>query len=103
MATNTLETQVTYLKNDTVKLEMSMDDYRTLLQGNIDLKSAVEMMGECHTIYLEDLGKLDTLEWRMARVLGFKRKRSPSTGGDGGYYYGSYVLSNHVHAEKEND
>jgi hypothetical protein len=101
VATNTLETKVTYLKNDTVKLEMSMDDYRTLLQGNIDLKSAVEMMGECHTIYLEDLGKLDTLEWRMARVLGFKRKRSPSTGGDGGYYFGNYVLSNHIHAEKD--
>jgi len=95
------DTKVTYLKNDTVKLVMSMDDYRTLLQGNIDLKSAVEMMHECHTIYLEDLGKLDTLEWRMARVLGFKRKRSPATGGDGGYYYGNYVLSNHVHAEKE--
>ena len=94
-------TKITYLKNDTVKLVMPMDDYRTLLQGNIDLKSAVEMMGECHTIYLEDLGTLDALEWKMAKVLGFKRKRSPATGGDGGYYYGSYVLSNHVHAEKE--
>ena len=70
------KTKITYLKNDTVKLVMSMDDYRSLLQGNIDLKSATEMMGECHTIYLEDLGKLDTLEWRMARVLGFRRKRS---------------------------
>ena len=78
------ETKVTYLKNDTVKLVMDMDDYKTLLQGNIDLKSATEMMGECHTIYLEDLGKLDTLEFRMARILGFKRKRSPATGGDGG-------------------
>ena len=95
------ETKVTYLKNDTVKLVMDMDDYKTLLQGNIDLKSATEMMGECHTIYLEDLGKLDTLEFRMARILGFRRKRSPATGGDGGYYYGNYVLSNHVHAEKE--
>jgi hypothetical protein len=95
------ETTVTYMKNDTVKLVMSMDDYRDLLQGNINLKSAVEMMHECHTIYLEDLGKLDTLEWRMAKVLGFKRKRSPSTGGDGGYYYGNYVLSNHIYAEKD--
>jgi len=95
------DTKITYLKNDKVKLVMDMDNYKDLLQGNIDLKSAVEMMHECHTIYLEDLGKLDTLEWRMAKVLGFKRKRSPSTGGDGGYYYGSYVLSNHVHAEKE--
>ena len=97
------KTKITYLKNNKVKLEMDMDDYRTLLQGNIDLKSATEMMGECHTIYLEDLGKLDTLEFRMARILGFRRKRSPATGGDGGYYYGNYVLSNHVHAEKEND
>ena len=97
------KTKITYLKNNKVKLEMDMDDYRTLLQGNIDLKSATEMMGECHTIYLEDLGKLDTLEFRMARILGFRRKKSPATGGDGGYYYGNYVLSNHVHAEKESD
>ena len=97
------KTKITYLKNNKVKLEMDMDDYRTLLQGNIDLKSATEMTGECHTIYLEDLGKLDTLEFRMARILGFRRKRSPATGGDGGYYYGNYVLSNHVHAEKESD
>ena len=97
------KTKITYLKNNKVKLEMDMDDYRTLLQGNIDLKSATEMMGECHTIYLEDLGKLDTLEFRMARILGFRRKKSPATGGDGGYYYGNYVLSNHVHAEKENN
>ena len=95
------KTKVTYLKNNTVKLVMDMDDYRTLLQGNIDLKSATEMMGECHTIYLEDLGKLDTLEFRMARILGFRRKRSPATGGDGGYYYGNYVLSNHIYAEKD--
>ena len=95
------KTKITYLKNNKVKLEMDMDDYRTLLQGNIDLKSATEMMGECHTIYLEDLGKLDTLEFRMARILGFKRKRSPATGGDGGYYYGNYVLSNHIYAEKD--
>ena len=95
------KTKVTYLKNNTVKLVMDMDDYRTLLQGNIDLKSATEMMGECHTIYLEDLGKLDTLEFRMARILGFRRKRSPATGGDGGYYFGNYVLSNHIYAEKD--
>ena len=95
------ETKVTYLKNDKVKLVMPMDNYKRLLQGNQDLKNMVSMMHECHTIYLEDLGKLETLEWRMAKVLGFKRKRSPSTGGDGGYYYGNYVLSNHIYAEKD--
>ena len=94
-------TKVTYLKHDKVKLVLTMDDYRKLLEGNIELKSAVSMMHECHTIYLEDLGKLETLEWRMARVLDFRRKRSPSTGGDGGYYYGNYVLSNHPDAEVE--
>ena len=90
-------TKVTYLKNDTVKLVMDMDNYRDLLQGNIDLKSAVEMMHECHTIYLEDLGKLDTLEFRMADILGFKRKTQQGNQ----YYYGDYVLSNHPRAEKD--
>ena len=70
-------TKVTYLKNDTVKLVMSMDDYGTLLQGNIDLKSAVEMMGECHTIYLEDLGKLDTLEFRWLGFLALDVREAP--------------------------
>ena len=91
------KTKVTYLKNDTVKLVMDMDDYRTLLQGNIDLKSAVEMMHECHTIYLEDLGKLEALDFRMADILGFKRKTQQGNQ----YYYGDYVLSNHPRAEKD--
>jgi len=91
------ETTVTYMKNDTVKLVMSMDDYSKLLQGNIELKNAVSMMHECHTIYLEDLGKLETLDWRMRDILGFKRMR----GTDGSYYYGEYVLSNHPKAEKD--
>ena len=91
------ETKVTYLKNDKVKLVMPMDNYRRLLQGNQDLKNMVSMMHECHTIYLEDLGKLETLEWRMADYLNFKRKK----GKDGGYYYGNYVLSNHPEAVEE--
>ena len=94
-------TKVTYLKNDQVKLVLSMDDYRQLLEGNIELKSAVSMMHECHTIYLEDLGKLETLEYRMARILNFKRKTTKH--GKESYYYGNYVLSNHVDAEKDDD
>ena len=88
------ETKVTYLKNDKVKLVMPMENYRRLLKGNQDLKNMVSMMHECHTIYLEDLGKLETLEWRMADYLNFKRRK----GTDGGYYYGNYVLSNHPEA-----
>jgi hypothetical protein len=55
------------------------------------------MMHECHTIYLEDLGKLETLEWRMADYINFKRKK----GKEGGYYYGNYVLSNHPEAVED--
>ena len=91
------KTKVTYLKNGKVKLIMPMDSYVTLLEGNQCLKNVVSMMHECHTIYLEDLGKLETLEWRMADYLNFKRKR----GIEGGYYYGNYVLSNHPEAVEE--
>tara|TARA_R110000850_G_scaffold90896_4_gene193366 strand:+ start:2458 stop:2760 length:303 start_codon:yes stop_codon:yes gene_type:complete len=85
------ETQVTYLKNDKVKLVMSGDEYKNLLKGNNELKSAVQMMHECHTIYLEDLGKLETLEWRMQQNLGFMRRKDRP--------YGGYVLSNHPEAD----
>ena len=49
------------------------------------------MMHECHTIYLEDLGKLETLEWRMRENLGFMRRKDRP--------YGGYVLSNHPEAD----
>tara|TARA_R110001599_G_scaffold152352_1_gene337352 strand:- start:424 stop:708 length:285 start_codon:yes stop_codon:yes gene_type:complete len=91
------ETTVTYMKNGTVKLIMPKDNYIKLLQGNNDLKSAVSMMNECHTIYLEDLGKLEALDFRMADILGFKRKTQQGNQ----YYYGDYVLSNHPRAEKD--
>ncbi len=90
------QTEVTYMKGDKVKLVMPMDNYNKLLKGNIELKNAVSMMHECHTIYLEDLGKLETLEWRMADSLGFKRKK-----GKEGYWYRDYVLSNHPEAEED--
>jgi hypothetical protein len=88
------ETQVTYMKNDKIKLVMSMDSYRRMLEGNNELKNAVSMMHECHTIYLEDLGKLETLEWRMADVLGFKSST-------GHHYNRNYVLSNHPDAKED--
>ena len=89
--------KIKYLKDDKVKLTMDLRDYKILLKGSNDLKNAVSMMHECHTIYLEDLGKLETLDWRMRDILGFKRMR----GTDGSYYYGEYVLSNHPKAEKD--
>ena len=85
-------TKVTYLKNK-VRLEISMDNYTKLLNGNNELKDAVSMMHECHTIYLEDLGKLETLEWRMASYLGFKNTKTHN-------YDRDYVLSNHPDANK---
>ena len=88
-------TKVTYLKNDKVKLVVDLEDYRKLLKGNNDLQSAVSMMHECHTIYLEDLGKLEVLSWKMAESLGFCQQEG------GGHYYGNYVLSNDSKAKKE--
>jgi hypothetical protein len=87
-------TKVTYLKNK-VRLEISMDNYTKLLNGNNELKDAVSMMHECHTIYLEDLGKLETFEWQMASYLGFKNTKTHNS-----FYNRNYVLSNHPDANK---
>tara|TARA_R110000822_G_scaffold297018_1_gene419562 strand:+ start:321 stop:572 length:252 start_codon:yes stop_codon:yes gene_type:complete len=66
-----------YLKDDKVSLTISMDDYEQLLKGSNDLRNAVSMMHECHTVYLEDLGKLETLTWRLKESLGFVEGEHP--------------------------
>jgi hypothetical protein len=91
----TNDTKVTFLKNDKVKLVMPLEDYRRILEGSNDLKGAVNMMHECHTIYLEDLGKLETFEWRLADYLGFKRRVGQNR------YHGDYVLCNHPEAKED--
>tara|TARA_B110000285_G_scaffold197493_1_gene229196 strand:- start:762 stop:1019 length:258 start_codon:yes stop_codon:yes gene_type:complete len=63
--------KIKYLKDDKVKLTMDLRDYKILLKGSNDLKNAVSMMHECHTIYLEDLGKLEVLTYRMQESMGF--------------------------------
>jgi len=87
-------TKVTYLKHDKVKIVLDMDDYRALLKGRNDLNSAITMMHECCTVYLEDVGKLESLNHRIDRGLGFVSKK------DDRYGYHGYVLSNDLRAKE---
>ena len=89
----TNDTKVTFLKNDKVKLVMPLEDYKRLLEGSNDLKNSVNTLNECKTMYLEDLGKLETFEWRLADYLGFKRREGQNR------YHGDYVLCNHPEAK----
>jgi len=91
----TNDTKVTFLKNDKVKLVIPLEDYQRLLKGSNDLKNAVSMMHECCTIYLEDLGKLEVLEWRFKDYLGFKLRVGQNR------YHGDYVLCNHPEAKED--
>ena len=62
---------IKYKKNGNVSIDMSMEDYLALLKGFNDLKGALSMMAECHTIYLSDMGKLDDLMYKLKNSLGF--------------------------------
>ncbi len=44
---------IKYKKNGNVSVDMSMEDYRALLKGFNDLKSALNMMADCR--YLKHL------------------------------------------------
>ena len=81
------ETQVSYLKNDKVKLTMSMESYIRLLNGYNDLNSALRTMMEIQDLYLSDINKIDSFQWVLFRGLGFKRAK------DSCYTYDA-VLSN---------
>jgi hypothetical protein len=62
---------IKYKKNGRVAVDMSMEDYRALLKGFNDLKGALNMMADCHTIYLSDVGKLDDLMYKLKNSLDF--------------------------------
>ena len=42
--------KIKYKKNGRVSIDMSIEDYRDLLKGFNDLKGALNMMADCHTI-----------------------------------------------------
>ena len=58
-------------KGNKVTLQMDLEHYKDLLKGTNHIKSMVLMMHECSDIYLSDLGKLETLSWKMKNALGF--------------------------------
>ena len=63
--------KIKYKKNNIVTIEMPLKNYETLLKGHNDLKSALQMMMECHTVYLSDVGNLETLLFNLQSGLGF--------------------------------
>ena len=81
------ETKVSYLKNDKVKLTMSMESYIRLLNGYNDLNSALRTMMEIQDLYLSDINKIDNFQWVLLRGLGFKRAEDK-------WYTNDAVLSN---------
>ncbi len=81
------ETKVSYLKNDKVKLTMSMESYIRLLNGYNDLNSALRTMMEIQDLYLSDINKIDNFQWVLFRGLGFKRAEDK-------WYTNDAVLSN---------
>ncbi len=86
------ETKVSYLKNDKVKLTMSMESYIRLLNGYNDLNSALRTMMEIQDLYLSDINKIDNFQWVLFRGLGFKRAEDK-------WYTNDAVLSNSGRAE----
>jgi len=81
------DTKVSYLKNDKVKLTMSMESYIRLLNGYNDLNSALRTMMEIQDLYLSDINKIDNFQWVLFRGLGFKRAEDK-------WYTNDAVLSN---------
>ena len=81
------DTKVSYLKNDKVKLTMSMESYIKLLNGYNDLNRALRTMMEIQDLYLSDINKIDNFQWVLFRGLGFKRAEDK-------WYTNDAVLSN---------
>jgi|JYMV01.1.fsa_nt_gi hypothetical protein len=63
--------KVKYKKNGMVSVEMPLKNYKDLLTGYNELSSALLMMMDCHTIYLSDVGKLETFKYKLQHSLGF--------------------------------
>jgi len=90
------DTKVKYYKTeDKVKIEMDLADYKILLKLNNFLQNQISMMHETSTIYLSDLGKFESYELKMARILDFRNM-------EGHNHFCDYVLSNDPRAKEGN-
>ena len=88
------DTKVKFYKTeDKVKLEMDLEDYKILLELNNFLQRQISMMHETSTIYLSDLGKFESYELKMARILDFRNMKEHN-------HFCDYVLSNDARAQE---
>jgi hypothetical protein len=85
------DTRVVYKKNKVI-LTMDSDYYQKLLDGYNNLKDATDMLLECSDLYISNVDKLKTLEFRMYQALGFCKPT-------GGCYGCDAVLSRDPNAE----
>jgi len=61
---------------------------RELLDSHNELRTALQTILECNDMWMSDVGKLESLMYRMQSHLNFERKTDVGTGD-----YGSFVLA----------
>ena len=58
-----------------VTIELSPEEYNMYIKQVNRLDGIVSGLTEFHDLYVSDLGKLDTLKWRLADLLGLQWDR----------------------------
>lgn len=67
---------------------LSEEDRKDLLESHGHLRTILQTIWECNDLWMSDVGKLESLMYRMQNHLNFERKKDEDTG-----YYGSFVLA----------
>ena len=58
-----------------VTIELSTEEYTTYIKQVNKLDAIVTGLTEFHDLYVSDLGRLDTLRWRLTDLLGLEWNR----------------------------
>ena len=65
---------IKHLKTKVI-IELSPEEYTMYIKQVNKLDGIVSGLTEFHDLYVSDLGKLDTLKWRLADLLGLQWDR----------------------------
>ena len=68
---------------------LSEEDRKDLLESHGHLRTILQTIWECNDLWMSDVGKLESLMFKMQRHLNFERKKDA----EGSGYYDSFVLA----------
>ena len=80
-------------------MKISIEERMKILKAHNELRSMLYMIGECHDIYMSDIGKLEDAVNSLEKIFKFEPPKDKE--GNAQYYMTEWLLSKETKKETE--